>query len=212
MTSAIASETEARGYVAARCEPMALEKLTRLAECLCEENGKQNLVASATLDQMWRRHFADSAQLLDFVSRETGPWLDLGSGAGFPGLVFSILRPATEIVLVESRGLRIQWLERMIDELELTKCRVVGMDLRRVPSFPAHVISARAFAPLARLVELATRFSTNATVWVLPKGRSAAQDIANLPKSLQTRFHVEQSVTDKESGVVVGQGNMSLQS
>lgn len=204
------SETEARDFVAARCTADAMAKLELFVARLREENAVQNLVAAATLDQMWLRHIADSAQLLDLVPRETGPWLDLGSGAGFPGLVIAAMQPVRAVVLVESRKLRIQWLVRMIEELGLENCHVVGQDVRRAEQFDAGIISARAFAPLPRLIALSDRFSTNTTAWVLPKGRSASQDIAALPKQLQPRFHVKHSVTDSDARILVAKGRMGL--
>lgn len=200
------NEDEARAFVAQRCDPTAMARLVTLAGALAQANSAQNLVAAATLDRIWLRHIADSAQLLDHVSRETGPWIDLGSGAGFPGLVIAAMRPDRPVILIESRRLRIQWLETMAMTLGLANCRVIGRDIRRVEAFPGDVISARAFAPLPRLVEFSARFSTNGTEWVLPKGRSAAQDIAQMPKPLQSRFHVKQSVTDREAKIITALG------
>lgn len=202
------SEDDARKFVSARCDSRALAKLESFARHLQAEAAVQNLVALSTLDAMWLRHIADSAQLLDHVSRETSPWIDLGSGAGFPGLIIAIMQPKRNVMLIESRNLRIQWLQRMIDALDLQKCRIVGRDVRQAEAISAAVISARAFAPLPRLIELSARFSTNATEWVLPKGRSAAQDIATLPQNLSARFHVKHSVTDSEGRIVVARGSM----
>ena len=80
---------------------------------------------------------------------------------------------------------------------------VAGMRLEALPSRPFRAISARAFAPLPKLLELSARFSTSETVWLLPKGRSARQELQEL-KSWNHLFHVEQSLTDAESGVIVG--------
>ncbi|RKF19121.1 16S rRNA (guanine(527)-N(7))-methyltransferase RsmG [Altericroceibacterium spongiae] len=181
-----------------------MERLERLVVLLREENQRQNLVAEKSLDYVWQRHLADSAQLLDYVPRETQPWLDLGTGAGFPGLVIAAMNPDWDVVLVESRKRRVEWLESVCADLKLTKCCVKGARLEQVVSFPAAVISARAFAPLPRLLNLAARFSTPNTIWVLPKGRSAAQELSELKKSAQSMFHVEQSVTDGEAGIIVG--------
>ena len=99
----IASETEARQFCAERTDATGLARLERFAALLAEENRRQNLVSAGSLDSVWQRHFADSLQLLDHVPRETGPWLDLGSGAGFPGVVLALARPAEAVVLGESR-------------------------------------------------------------------------------------------------------------
>jgi 16S rRNA (guanine527-N7)-methyltransferase len=200
----IGNEHDARAFVAQRCDAAAFARLETIGRMLGEENSRQNLVAAATLPAIWQRHMADSAQLLDLVPRETGVWLDLGTGAGFPGLVIAAMRPERSVVLVESRKRRIEWLAAIVAELGLANCRVEGQRLELVPEFPASVISARAFAPLDKTLHVARRFSTSDTLWLLPKGRSAAQELAQLPATLLPMFHVEQSATDAESGIIVG--------
>ena len=207
----IADEDEARRFCAERTDAAGLARLERFAVLLTEENQRQNLVSSASLDSVWQRHFADSLQLLDHVPRETpGPWLDLGSGAGLPGLVVAIARPGAAIVLVESRKRRVEWLEQARSEFGIENCRIIGARLESVESFPAGVITARAFAPLGKLLNLSARFSTQATVWLLPKGRSAAQELLEQPPPVREVFHVEQSQTDPEGGILVGRGAPDL--
>jgi 16S rRNA (guanine527-N7)-methyltransferase len=200
------TEAAARDYVAGLCDDASMARLQRLVELLIAENLQQNLVAKASLNNVWQRHITDSAQLLDYVPRETsGVWLDLGTGAGFPGLVISAMRPDLQVRLVESRRRRIEWLERCRSDLQLPNCSVIGSRLELVESFPAATISARAFAPMVKLLDLSARFSTPDTVWLLPKGRSAAQELTSLPESVAKMFHVEQSRTDKEAGIIIGQ-------
>jgi len=202
----LTSETEARSWLEALPEwnAAARDRLECLVAMLGEENRVQNLVSAASLEAVWLRHIADSAQLLLHVPRETpGPWLDLGTGAGFPGLAIAALRPDTEIVMVESRARRIDWLERARIALGLERASVAGMRIEQLPARPCCVISARAFAPLPRLLELSARFSTRATTWLLPKGRSARQELEQL-SGWRHMFHVEQSLSDAEAGVIVG--------
>lgn len=201
----IADEAGARQWVRSLSEasPEAIARLECLIDLLVTESARQNLVSAASLKEVWRRHIADSVQLLLHVPRETSPWLDLGAGAGFPGLVIAALRPDIDMILVESRKRRIEWLERAATELSLPRVRVLGQRLEHVESFPAGCISARAFAPLAKLLDLAARFSTNQTLWVLPKGRSAPQELAEL-RGWNHQFHVKQSLTDPGAGVIVG--------
>lgn len=207
----LSDEDAARAYVAGLCDEQAMARLERLAGMLIRENERQNLVAAATLPSLWLRHFADSAQLIAHVPRETsdvldqgGPWIDLGTGAGFPGLVIAAMRPDWDLRMIESRRKRVEWLDSVRVELGLARSSVVGSRLELVESFPASAISARAFAPLPRLLDLSTRFSTNATLWLLPKGRSAVQELETLPESKRKLFHVEQSVTDAHAGIIVG--------
>ena len=92
----LANESAARSWFKALPEwnDEVLDRLEDLAVLLTAENDVQNLVSDASLAELWVRHYADSAQLLNFVPRETcRSWLDLGTGAGFPGLVIAVLRP-----------------------------------------------------------------------------------------------------------------------
>lgn len=207
----IETEEQARAFCAERCDAAAMGRLDRFVDLLTQENGRQNLVSAGSLQAVWQRHIADSLQLLDHVSRETSPWLDLGSGAGPPGLVIALARPDTAITLVESRRKRIEWLGHLKAEFDLSKCMIQGSRLELVESFETAVITARAFAPLGKLLDLSARFSTRSTVWLLPKGRSGAQELAEQPKQIRAMFHVEQSVTDTEAGILVGTGRPALQ-
>lgn len=179
-------------------------RLELLVDMLREENGRQNLVSASSLSQVWQRHIVDSAQLLALVPHGTvTTWLDLGTGAGFPGLVVAALRPELAVTMVESRAKRIEWLRRALLAMELPRAVVAGVRLEQLQATPADVISARAFAPLPELLALAARFSTSSTLWLLPKGRSAAQEVAEL-SGWPHMFHVEPSLTDPEAGIVVG--------
>ena len=207
----IADEQQARAFCAQRVGAEGMERLEAYIGRLEEENQRQNLVSSASLAHVWQRHIADSLQLLDLadVSPETS-MVDLGSGAGLPGIPIAIARPETEVVLVESRSGRAQWLQAIAQELDLASIRVEARRLEKVRTFAAGVITARAFAPLGRLLALSTRFSTPQTVWLLPKGRSAAQELAQQPAGVRAMFHVKQSVTDPEAGLLVGRGRPSI--
>ena len=206
----IANEAEARRFCAERTDSEGLGRLERLSVLLGEENERQNLVSASSLASGWQRHFADSLQLLDHVPRGTSPWLDLGTGAGFPGLALAAANPDSSFVLVESRKRRVDWLIRAAADLGLENCRVVGARVENVESFPAGVIAARAFAPLGKLLRLSARFSTPTTVWLLPKGRSAAQEWGEQPEAVRKMFHVEQSATDPGGGILVGRGTPDL--
>lgn len=185
-------------------DALALERLERLVALLTAENSRQNLVSAASLQHVWQRHIVDSAQLLRFVPRgPLSPWLDLGTGAGFPGLVISTLRPELPVIMVESRARRVEWLNHAIESLGLRHANVLGQRIELVPTQSVGVVSARAFAPLDRLLDLSFRFSTGDTLWLLPKGRSARDEVEGL-SGWSHMFHVEQSLTDPDAGIVVG--------
>jgi len=208
-TAIIQGEDAARAYVERWADAAALERLKRYAALLLDENQQQNLISKPSEAQLWGRHIADSAQLLEHVSRETyangapGPWLDLGTGPGLPGLVIAALCPQIPVVLVESRARRVEFLASCVEELGLANCRIEGKRLERVEPFESWVISARAFAPLEKLLRLSAPFSTSATRFLLPKGRSAAHELEGLKPSIRTMFHVKHSLTDPEAGIIV---------
>lgn len=179
--------------------------LERFVDILLTENGRQNLIAKGTIPIVWSRHILDSAQLLAYVPRETGEraWLDLGTGPGFPGLVCAMCRPDITFHLVEQRRIRFEWLETVVQALDLTNVQIHGCKVSQVTPFNADVISARAFAPLDVLLKQSAAFSTKRTLWLLPKGRSAQQELDQLD-SRHHMFHVEQSITDPDSGLIVG--------
>ena len=118
-------------------------------------------------------------------------------------MVVAALRQECEVVMVEARAKRVAWLERVRVALNLRNARIIGTRVELVEDLRAKVISARAFAPLERLLRLSARFSTSDTLWLLPKGRSAQQELDQL-HGWNHAFHVEQSVTEPHAGIIVG--------
>lgn len=205
------TEAEARTFCAERCDAEAMERFDAFIPMLAAENERQNLVSKKSLDRVWCRHIADSVQLCDYVPRETSaPWFDLGTGAGFPGLAIAIARPEWPVVLVESRARRVEWLSHVSHKLDLDNCHIEGSRLEHVETRKAGVITARAFAPLGKLLDLSARFSTRSTTWLLPKGRSAVNELAEQPKAIRQMFHVEQSATDADAAILVGRGRPDI--
>lgn len=184
------------------CETFA--RLERFVELLREENERQNLVSQASLEHVWQRHVLDSAQLLAFAPPEADNWLDLGTGAGFPGLICAALRPG-RFLLVEARRLRCEFLKRAAEVLGVVdRVEILCCNAETIPSRPAGVISARAFAPLGKLLHLGERFSSPETIWLLPKGRNAQSELEAARASWQGDFRLERSRTDADAQIVVG--------
>lgn len=201
------TEAEARAWLQAHF-PVPRETWDRLEDyvsLLLAEMDQQNLIAESTRAHVWARHIADSAQLLMLVDgAEDGPWIDLGSGAGLPVVVVAILsdRP---VLMIESRRKRIDFLNGVIEKLGLANAQVFGGRVETTPAVNAAVISARAYAPLERLFPSALHLSNNRTIWALPKGRNAQNELEAARSSWQGVFHVERSITDPESAIIVAQ-------
>jgi 16S rRNA (guanine527-N7)-methyltransferase len=179
------------------------EKLEAYVALLTEENRRQNLVSAATLDQVWDRHIVDSAQLVRFEPARGASWIDIGSGAGLPGIIVACL-VGGPVTMVEPRRLRADFLHRVVESLDL-RANVLCEKAERAEGKFA-VITARAVAPLAELLKISAHLSTRNTVWALPKGRSALGELAEARRTWQGRFHVEPSLTDSDSWIVIGTG------
>lgn len=180
-------------------------RLEAFVALLRTENELQNLVSASTLQTVWSRHVADSAQLLRHAPAEAATWLDLGSGAGFPGLIVALLHPSA-VTLVEERRKRAEFLARAAALLALPdRTRTVQSRVETLEAFPCDVISARAFAPLDRLLALGERFATPETRWVLPKGKNAKSELAAAESSWQGDFRLEPSLTDADAYIIVAE-------
>lgn len=178
-------------------------QLEIFASELVKENSAQNLIASGTIPTIWTRHIVDCAQLICYVPRGTSTWVDIGSGAGLPGVVCAILLPSIQFTLLEQRPLRTAWLSRIVAYLQVENVEVRTGNAAKFANASYDIISARAFAPLPKLLDLSSGLSTSDTTWILPKGRSAQHEVNGIDTWHHT-FHVEQSVTDPQSGIVVG--------
>ncbi len=202
------TEDEAQGWLVDQLG-VSRETLDRLAAyraLVLAETAHQNLIARSTFDVFWARHIVDSAQLLLHCdAAPAGDWLDLGAGAGLPGIVLALLsdRP---VHLVEERKGRIGFLTRVVAALDLRHATVHGCKVEALRLPPAAIITARAFAPLPRLLALAHRFSTPETLWLLPKGRSARDEVEKVRGTWQGVFHVKHSITDAEAAILVARG------
>lgn len=179
------------------------EKLEAYVSLLKEENRRQNLVSAATLDAVWDRHILDSAQLVRFEPHAGASWIDIGSGAGLPGIVIACLVDGP-VTMVEPRRLRADFLHKAAESLQLG-ANVLCAQAERVEG-RFDVITARAVANLGDLLKLSAHLSTRNTVWALPKGRNGPAELAEARHAWQGGFHVERSVTDGDSWIVVGTG------
>ncbi len=179
-----------------------IEQIESFVALLVEENSRQNLVAKSTLDDLWQRHILDAAQLLSF-SPKRGSWLDIGSGAGLPGLVIAICTGAPTL-LVEPRRLRADFLRRAAEILGLgPTVTVVQAKVEAVRHPPLDIITARAVASIDRLFTIAAHLSHKGTIWVLPKGRSAKSELDEARRTWQGDFRLEPSRTDPDALILV---------
>ena len=179
------------------------DKLEAYAALLIEESRRQNLISASTVHQLWERHILDSAQLARFEPCAGASWADIGSGAGLPGIVIACLVEGP-VTLIEPRRLRAEFLHKVCESLRINASVFPGKAERAEGKYEA--ITARAVAPLTQLLKISAHLSTRKSLWVLPKGRSATEELAEAQRAWQGEFHVEQSVTDADSNIVVVTG------
>jgi 16S rRNA (guanine527-N7)-methyltransferase len=177
-----------------------LDRLELHLDLLRHWQRRINLVGSRTLEDPWRRHMLDSAQLLRLLPRFGGPLVDLGSGAGFPGLVLAACG-IREVHLIESDGRKAQFLREVARrtgvEVEVHACRI-----EELGGFPAAVVTARALAPLARLLGLAERFIGQGSLCLFLKGAGVGRELTDAARSWHMEPEILTSLSDSSGAVL----------
>lgn len=196
------TEEEARDRIAADHGAAAAARVAAFLDMVVAENTRQNLVAPSTIDRMWTRHALDSAQLVPLA--RDGPWLDIGTGGGFPGLVVALLR-SDPMTLVEPRRKRAAFLKACVEHFALRHVNVAVGKVEAI-SHVAATISARAVGSIEKLLQIAGHCAKVDTRWLLPRGRLAEADLAELRAKWRGVFHVEHSLTDPSSSILVVDG------
>ena len=177
------------------------------AEILAKWQKTINLVGPKTLPEVWTRHFLDSAQLAPLVPAGARTLTDLGSGAGFPGLVLAILLPQLSVRLVESDARKAAFLAeaaRATLGTEQAKARVTIIRGRAEDLDPApqDVVTARALAPLERLLGWAAPCLSDGTICLFPKGEDAASELTEAAKGWTMTIVRHPSLTDPRATIL----------
>ena len=182
------------------------EDVARWGELLVKWNAKINLVAPGTIDDFWIRHALDSAQILPHISNDAEIIADFGSGAGFPGVMTAIAAKAAgsgrHVHLMESVGKKASFLRTVARELELP-ATVHNLRIEAVDPIAADVITARAFAPLPRLLPMADRHLKQGGTLVLPKGASLDSEVHDATLDWAFALRRAPSVTDDSGQIAI---------
>ena len=171
---------------------------------LCQWQARINLVSPASLGAFWTRHALDSAQLAALAPEGAARFIDLGSGAGFPGLAIALMRrhiPGTSVTLVEANAKKAAFLRTVIDSTR-APAKVLNARIETVPAKPYDVITARALAPLQTLLPLAARFAGPDTVMLFPKGRNVLKELDAVRESWMLDHDILPSLTDAGASIV----------
>ena len=181
-----------------------MERLEVHRRLLEQWNSRINLVSRASLGEVWSRHFADSAQLWRLKPPPARLWLDLGSGAGFPGLVIAALAAETgegEIRLVESDQRKAAFLATVIRTAGLP-ATVHNERVETLAPVGADVISARALAPLDSLLAMMEIHLRQGGTGLFPKGASVHKEIAEAAVRWHFEHALHPSLTDPRAAIV----------
>jgi 16S rRNA (guanine527-N7)-methyltransferase len=178
-----------------------LSRLKAYADLLADWNARHNLVAKSTLPDLWHRHLWDSAQLVPLIPETARTLADLGSGAGFPGLVLAAIRPELKVTLHEATTKKCAFLQAAIERMGL-KVEVRNARLEDLPPQPFDVVTARALAPLPLLLDYAHRFTAPNSVCFFLKGQNVGSELTEAAKYWNMKASQVPSQTDPSAAIV----------
>lgn len=186
---------------AANVSRETVDKLSVYHDLLLKWSPRINLVAKNTLPDAWNRHIVDSAQLVIAIPEQCSTWADLGSGAGFPGLVIAILRPDIKVTLIESDARKAAFLRSALRETG-TEATVLTQRIEDAKPQNADIISARALAPLPDLLEFALRHLKPTGTALFQKGRQFQTEIDAALETWRFRCETLPSRTSKGAALL----------
>ena len=198
--SEFASELKALGINVSR---ETLPRLAIYAALLEKWQAKINLVGPATLPDLWRRHFLDSAQLLPLLPAAIGTLADLGSGAGFPGLVLAIMTD-WRVHLLDSDQRKCAFLRQVaLDCGVLDRVTIHARRIEQVTGLLADVVTARACAPLGELLDLAEPFIGEKGTGLFLKGAQAEEELTQAQRRWTMRLDRRDSISDPAGKLLI---------
>jgi len=177
-----------------------LEKLTAYVELLSQWNRRINLVSANTMGDVWRRHILDCAQLAKYLPRQTRVAVDLGAGAGLPGLILAAMG-VPEMHLVESDLRKSAFLREAARIMDVA-VTLHPERIEKVAAFAADAVVARACAPLTQLIDYSEKFLSPKTVCLFLKGENVGEELAAAKASWSLSAETIPSLTDP-SGVIL---------
>ena len=183
-----------------------ITSLKKYEDILTKTNKSQNLIGNSTINDIWTRHFLDSAQVIDFIDKNDKTLIDIGSGAGFPGLVLSITskdrKIPLKIKLIEKSSKKTKFLKKLIDELQLD-AEVINKNIFEYPKkLSEDVFVARAFKPLKIILPLIhNKFENWKKIFVF-LGKTGKNELLQASKSWHIEYKQRVSVTSSDSIVI----------
>ena len=180
--------------------------LKKYEDILTEANKSLNLIGNSTIKDIWTRHFLDSVQVIDFIDKNDKTLIDLGSGAGFPGLVLAITlkdrKIPVKIKLIEKSSKKTKFLKKLIDELQLD-AEVINKNIFEYPKkLSEDVFVARAFKPLRIILPLIHNKAENWKKIFIFLGKTGKNELLQVSKSWDIEYKQRVSVTSNDSIII----------
>ena len=180
----------------------SIENLIKFKNLVLEENKNYNLISKSTENQIWVRHILDSAQLVKFIDFNLNSLADLGTGAGFPGLVVEIFNKnsAFHVKLYEKSPVKRKFLKGVINKLNL-KAEVFG-DVRD-EVLDSDIIVCRAFKKLDRVIQVSREIAKKPHKLIILKGQNAQEDLKKAFNKEKYDYKLENSITNEDSKIII---------
>lgn len=177
-----------------------LERLKIYVELLLKWQRAINLIGPGTIADVWGRHVLDCGQLMPHIPKDKAPIVDIGSGAGLPGLILAIMG-VPDITLVESDSRKCSFL-REAARVTKTLVEIVESRVEHLENMAAGVITARALAPLTKLTELSQSVTTLNTIYLFLKGKDLKNELTHLKNNWTMKLEVHPSVTNPDGSIL----------
>ena len=180
--------------------------LIKYENLLIKANKNLNLIGNSTINQIWTRHFLDSYQIIDFIDKNDVSLVDLGSGAGFPGLVIAILskdrKIPLKIKLVEKSAKKVKFLKKIIKELHLNVEVLHQNVLKQQINFMEDLFIARAFKPLKIILQLIHNKAVNWKKIFIFLGKTGKRELLEASKGWNIEYKQRMSITSRDSIII----------
>jgi len=183
-----------------------IRSLKKYENILVESNKNLNLIGKSTINEIWTRHFLDSAQVIDFIDKNDKTLVDIGSGAGFPGLVLAIIlkerKVPVKVKLIEKSPKKVKFLKKIINELQIDVEVIEKNIFEYSKKISESVFVARAFKPLKIILELIHNKAENWKKIFVFLGKTGENELLEASKIWDIEYKQRVSVTSSDSIVL----------
>jgi 16S rRNA (guanine527-N7)-methyltransferase len=182
--------------------PRSISDIKLFINELLKANKRYNFISKSTENNIWHRHILDSAQLVKFIDFSKGSLTDLGSGAGFPGLIIALFNKnkAFHVKLYEKSPVKRAFLESISNKLPI-KVEILGNVYENV--IDSDYIVSRAFKKLEAIIQVSREIAQKSHKLIILKGRNAQKDLKKAFKKKKYAYKLEQSITNEDSKIII---------